>query len=106
MGKKKPNTDVEKLSFEQAIEALTAVVRQIEDGRISLSESLDKYEHGMALIRHCRRILTEAEKRIETIGAEAETKAEAAEDVAEDIGDEGVDGGDDEGAEEEGEALF
>ncbi|MFC1653146.1 exodeoxyribonuclease VII small subunit, partial [Planctomycetota bacterium] len=36
-----------------------------------------QYEQGMALINHCRSILQQAEKRIETIGkvpAEADTK--------------------------------
>lgn len=92
MGKQKPNPDVGKLTFEQAITALTEVVEQIEAGRIPLAESLDKYERGMALIRRCREILAQAEKRIEKIGAEEKAPtpdSEAAEGEANDEDDEG-----------------
>ncbi|MBN1818751.1 MAG: exodeoxyribonuclease VII small subunit [Sedimentisphaerales bacterium] len=71
MGKqKKPNNDIDKLDFEQAITSLTEVVEQIEDGQIPLADSIDKYERGMALIKRCRLILAEAEKRIEKISAD------------------------------------
>ncbi len=59
--------DVRKLSFEQAIEQLRGIVERIEQGQISLDESLRQYERGMALIRHCRGILQQAEKRIEKV---------------------------------------
>jgi len=35
-----------------------------------LQDSLDQYEKGMALIKHCRDILQKAEKRIEKISKE------------------------------------
>ena len=90
MGKKKSKPDVAKLNFEQAIGALTEVVEQIEDGQIPLSESLEKYERGMALIRRCRQILAEAEERIEKIGAEnlAKENRSGREDEPEDESDE------------------
>lgn len=66
--KKKNDTQFEKLSFEEAIENLTEIVNQIETGQVPLAESLEKYEKGMSIIRHCRRILLDAEKRIEEIG--------------------------------------
>ena len=59
--------DLEKLTFEQAIEALTSIVDNIETGQVPLQESLDQYEKGMALIAHCREILQTAEKKIEEI---------------------------------------
>ncbi|MBN1124411.1 MAG: exodeoxyribonuclease VII small subunit [Sedimentisphaerales bacterium] len=73
MGKqKKTNNNIEKLDFEQAITALTEVVEQIEDGEIPLADSIDKYERGMALIKRCRQILTDAEKRIDKISTDNE----------------------------------
>lgn len=66
--KKKNDTQFEKLSFEEAIENLTEIVNQIETGQVPLADSLEKYEKGMSIIRHCRRILLDAEKRIEEIG--------------------------------------
>ena len=66
--KRKENTkEVESLSFEQAIGNLTEIVDKIETGQIPLAESLQQYEKGMAMIKHCRRILLDAEKRIEEI---------------------------------------
>ncbi len=69
MAKKKNNSknDFENVSFEQAIGDLTAIVDKIETGQVSLAESLGQYEKGMALIKHCREILLDAEKRIEEI---------------------------------------
>jgi len=62
--------DVGKLTFEQAIKELTGIVSKIEQGEIALGDSLQQYEKGMALIKHCRKILQEAEKRIEKIAQE------------------------------------
>ena len=72
MVKKQTNkkSEVEKLSFEQAIETLTGIVDRIESGQVPLAESLAQYEKGMALIKHCRGILLDAEKRIEEIAAD------------------------------------
>jgi exodeoxyribonuclease VII small subunit len=62
--------DVGKLTFEQAIKELTEIVSKIEQGEIALGDSLQQYEKGMTLIKHCRKILQEAEKRIEKIAEE------------------------------------
>ena len=62
--------EVEKLSFEDAIKELTDIVGKIEQGEIPLQDSLEQYEKGMSLIKRCRGILQEAEKRIEKISKE------------------------------------
>jgi exodeoxyribonuclease VII small subunit len=73
MADKKPKDSIEKLNFEQAIKELTTIVGKIEQGQIPLQDSLDQYEKGMTLIKHCREILQKAEKRIEKI-SEADDK--------------------------------
>ena len=65
-----PAKDVKKLNFEQAITELTEIVEKIEKGEVPLQESLDQYEKGMTLIKHCRTLLQDAEKRIEVISKE------------------------------------
>jgi exodeoxyribonuclease VII small subunit len=70
MSEQKAKNDVEKLSFEGAIKELTNIVGEIEQGQIPLQDSLEQYERGMALIKHCRTILQKAEKRIEKISKE------------------------------------
>ena len=56
-----------KITFEQAMAELEKIVTDVEQGKISLEDSIDKYENGMKIIQHCRAILEQAEKRIETI---------------------------------------
>jgi exodeoxyribonuclease VII small subunit len=70
MAEKKHKDDVSKLNFEDSIKQLKAIVEQIEQGEIPLQDSLDQYEKGMTLIKHCRTILQQAEERIEKISRE------------------------------------
>ena len=77
MAGQKAKNDISKLSFEEAIKELTEIVGRIEQGQIALQDSLQQYEKGMGLIKHCRTILQEAEKRIEKI---SKTESEQIED--------------------------
>ncbi len=76
MAEKKPKDDISKLNFEESIKRLKAIVDQIEQGEIPLQDSLEQYEQGMALIKHCRTILQTAEKRIEKISKGQSTEPE------------------------------
>ena len=80
MAAKKQKSDIENSTFEQAIKELTSIVSQIEQGQIPLQDSLEQYEKGMALIKHCRGILQKAEKRIEKISEPEQTASEGADD--------------------------
>jgi len=76
MAKKQDNQNpFEKLTFEQAIEMLGGIVQKIETGQVPLEESLRQYEQGMGLIGHCRKILLDAEKRIELIDQQQPSSA-------------------------------
>lgn len=77
MAHKKQKNNTGQLSFEEAIKELTNIVGKIEQGQIPLQNSLQQYEKGMGLIKHCRAILQKAEKRIENI---TKTEAEQIED--------------------------
>ncbi len=70
-----PETE-KKLSFEQAMQELENIVGDIEQGKVSLEESINKYEQGMKLLQYCRSILDKAEKRIETINKESDMNNE------------------------------
>ena len=74
MAERKNKDEIAKLTFEQAIGQLREIVTRIEQGQIALQDSLDQYEKGMALIKHCRDILQKAEKRIEKISKEEPTE--------------------------------
>jgi exodeoxyribonuclease VII small subunit len=82
MAEKKKKDDVNKLSFEDSIKRLREIVESIEQGEIALQDSLDQYEQGMALIKHCRGILQQAEKRIEKISKTDAAPEEEAENTA------------------------
>ncbi len=76
---KQQKKNLENLSFEQAIDKLSEIVSKIEHGDINLESSIEEYEHGMSLIKHCRQILRTAEQRIEQINTETD-KSEPASD--------------------------
>lgn len=54
-------------SFEQALAALEQIVRDLEDGRLGLAESLTRYEQGVKMLKNCYVQLETAERRIELL---------------------------------------
>ena len=60
-------TDVSALSFEKAVEELEAIVSALERGDVALDKSIEIYERGEALKKHCEALLGAAENRIEKI---------------------------------------
>jgi len=54
-------------SFEQALERLESIVRDLEGDELSLEQSLAHYEEGVRLSQRLTRTLDEAEKRIERL---------------------------------------
>lgn len=56
-----------KLSFEQALEKLENIVKQLELGEISLEESIRIYQQGITLSNFCSKKLEEAEGKVMTI---------------------------------------
>ena len=64
------------MSFEDALRALEEVVRKLESGEAKLDESIDLYEQGEKLRKHCQARLDAAQARIEKIVAGPEGKAQ------------------------------
>lgn len=60
-------TDVEEMSFEDAIKELETVVGQLERGDVALDESIALYERGAALKARCESKLKEAEEKVAKI---------------------------------------
>jgi exodeoxyribonuclease VII small subunit len=53
--------------------ALETVVRQLEEGRLGLSESLECYERGVKHLKQCYQALESVERKIELLaGVDAE----------------------------------
>jgi exodeoxyribonuclease VII small subunit len=58
---------VDKMSFEEALAELEAIVRQLEAGEVELEQSITIYERGAALKAHCESRLKSAELKVEQI---------------------------------------
>ncbi|MDD5779408.1 MAG: exodeoxyribonuclease VII small subunit [Candidatus Thermoplasmatota archaeon] len=59
--------DIEGLCFEDAFEALEAAVRQLEEGNLTLEQSIALYQRGMLLARRCSQALDEAELQVQQL---------------------------------------
>jgi len=55
------------LSFEAALAELESIVSQLEHGDIPLEKSIEIYERGAALRRHCEAKLKDAQMKIDRI---------------------------------------
>ncbi len=62
MARKKQGVD-----FEAALGELEGLVERMEEGELSLEESLKTYERGIALSRACQKSLDAAEQRIQIL---------------------------------------
>ena len=60
-------TDVSQLSFEAALARLEEIVRTLEKGEAPLDQSIELYQEGDRLKRHCEARLKDAQARIEQI---------------------------------------
>ena len=61
------SSDLDSLSFEEAYRRLNEMAESLEEGGVSLSDAVARYEEGMQLVRLCNRLLDEAELRITDI---------------------------------------
>jgi exodeoxyribonuclease VII small subunit len=64
------------VDFEAALEELEGLVERMEEGELSLEDSLKTYERGIALSRACQKSLDAAEQRIRIL-SEKDGAAEA-----------------------------
>lgn len=80
MAKNSVPSDIAKLSFEEALEQLEEIVRQLETGAGELDASIKAYERGAHLKRHCEEMLKKARQRVEKVvlGADGEAALEPA----------------------------
>ncbi len=53
--------------FEKALGELEALVEKMEQGELSLEESLRQFERGIALTRACQKALAEAEQKVQIL---------------------------------------
>ena len=59
--------EIAKLSFEEALAELQALVKSLEKGDSKLEEAIKSYQRGVDLKRHCEAKLREAQLQVEKI---------------------------------------
>ena len=55
------------LNFEQALAELHGLVEKMEQGGLALQDSLQYFERGVGLIRHCQQELAAAEQKVKIL---------------------------------------
>lgn len=53
--------------FEQSLQDLESLVTRMEQGDLSLEESLKAFEEGVSLTRECQDILSQAEQKVQVL---------------------------------------
>lgn len=74
-------SDIQGLSFEQALAELERIVGELESGQAPLERSIEMYERGAALKAHCEQRLEAARLKVDKIvmGAQGPQGVEPAE---------------------------
>ena len=67
---------IDKMSFEEALAELEEIVNKIDTGQESLADAVASFEKGVALKKHCEKMLKEAKLKIEKVTITAENKIE------------------------------
>jgi exodeoxyribonuclease VII small subunit len=66
------DTDIQEMTFEQAMEELDVTVAKLESGDLSLEQSLRLFERGQHLAAYCNLQLETAVLKVEQLTAEGE----------------------------------
>lgn len=64
------DSELENLSFEQALKLFEETVAELETGGLSLADATERYERGVRLATRCNDMLGSAELKITRIKAE------------------------------------
>ncbi len=64
------------LDFEKSLTELESLVEKLENSEFTLEESLEAFEKGVKLTRHCQQALSAAEQKVQILMEEnGETQA-------------------------------
>ncbi|MBE6698093.1 MAG: exodeoxyribonuclease VII small subunit [Ruminococcaceae bacterium] len=75
------------MSYEQALERLTQIIRAMENDKIPLEESLALYEEGVGIVRRLSAELDDAERKIKILQQNAQGEIVAVDFVTEESDD-------------------
>ena len=73
---KEVSPDLSEVPFEKALSELEAIVESLEEGTLSLEDSITRFERGIHLSRHLETQLRRAEQRVrQLVGEEGDESA-------------------------------
>ena len=73
--RKKQQEELHRLTFEQAMEKLEAIVSAMEQGGVPLDEMIAKFEEGAAIAADCQGKLASLKKKMEILVKDRDGKA-------------------------------
>ena len=60
-------TKKETVNFEVSLQKLEKIIEKLEDGDISLEESVKSFEEGIGLVKECQKQLSQAELKVKKL---------------------------------------
>ena len=57
----------EALPLENAMQAISTLIDEMEHSELSLAQSLTHFERGITLVKHCQKILEQAEQKVQIL---------------------------------------
>ncbi|MCY3627267.1 MAG: exodeoxyribonuclease VII small subunit [Gammaproteobacteria bacterium] len=64
MTNKNTENDQTNINFEENMQMLEKLVKEMESGDLTLEQSLEAFEKGVKIVRKCQESLTQAEVRV------------------------------------------
>jgi len=53
--------------LEQSLTEITQLIEKMEQGELTLDQSLGHFERGITLVKHCQKILVDAEQKVQIL---------------------------------------
>ena len=66
-------TKKETVNFETSLKKLEKIIEKLEDGDISLEDSVKSFEEGIGLVKECQKQLSQAELKVKKLLDNGET---------------------------------
>ena len=60
-------TKKDTVNFEASLQKLEKIIEKLEDGEISLEESVKSFEEGVGLVKECQKQLSQAELKVKKL---------------------------------------
>lgn len=63
---------IKEMSFEEAVESLDKIVKNLSEPELPLEDAFKSYEEGVQLLKHCNETLDKVEKQVMLINDNGE----------------------------------